>query len=60
MNLKKHILWAVMAFPLTATAQEITFESEDYKAIGVYDSWEESPFRTGTLKGNAAVVTSAK
>ena len=57
MNLKRHILWAAMSLPLAAAAQEITFESGDYKAIGTYDSWEESPFRTGALKGNAAVVS---
>lgn len=37
-------------------AQEVTFEADDYKAIGVYDMWEASPFRTGRLTGNAAVV----
>lgn len=41
---------------LAANAQTVTFESEDYKSVGVYDSWEASPFRTGILKGNAAVV----
>lgn len=39
-----------------AHAQTVTFDSEDYKAVGVYDSWEASPFRTGVLTGNAAVV----
>ncbi len=57
MNIKKHILWAALALPLTAAAQEITFETTDYKAVGTYDSWEESPFRTGQLKGNVAVVS---
>lgn len=28
----------------------------DYRSIGVYDTWEESPFRTGALRGNVAVV----
>ncbi len=37
-------------------AQTITFETEDYKKLGVYDTWEESPFRTGALQGNYAVV----
>ena len=45
---------ALMFFGLTAKAQTtITFDTEDYKAIGVYDKWEESPFRTGELEGNA-------
>lgn len=45
------------AFSLTAAAQTtITFDTQDYKNIGVYDTWEESPFRTGKLKGNAQVI----
>ena len=49
---------ALMFFGLTAKAQTtITFDTEDYKAIGVYDKWEESPFRTGELEGNAGVAT---
>lgn len=39
-----------------AQAQSISFETDDYKAIGVYDTWEQSPFRTGELKGNAAII----
>ena len=49
---------ALMFFGLTAKAQTtITFDTEDYKSIGVYDMWEESPFRTGKLEGNAGVAT---
>lgn len=47
---------AALAFPLAMAAQTIDFESHDYKALGVYDTWEMSPFRTGTLQGNVAVV----
>ncbi|MBR4312838.1 MAG: hypothetical protein IKT86_05815 [Bacteroidaceae bacterium] len=58
---------ALMFFGLTAKAQTtITFDTEDYKAIGVYDKWEESPFRTckdkdgniipAKLEGNAGVA----
>ena len=48
---------ALMFFGLTAKAQTtITFDAEDYKAIGVYDKWEESPFRTGELEGNAGIA----
>ena len=48
---------ALMFFGLTAKAQTtITFDSDDYKKVGVYDTWEQSPFRTGALKGNAAVA----
>ena len=46
-----------MALPLSITAQTIDFESHTgYKSVGVYDTWEKSPFRTGELKGNAQVV----
>ena len=47
-----------MALPLASTAQTITFEDEaqDFKQLGIYDTWEASPFRTGALKGNYAVI----
>ena len=57
--MKKNILFsaALMFLALTSSAQTtITFDSEDYKSISVYDKWEESPFRTGVLTGNAAVT----
>ena len=56
---KQLIALAAMALPLTAMAQTVKVDFEDpsgYKSIGVYDTWEESPFRLGKLKGNAAVV----
>ncbi len=34
----------------------VTFEDGDYKSIGIYDRWEDSPFRKGKLKGNCAVI----
>jgi len=38
--------------PSLAFAQHITFEStEEYRSLGVYDTWEQSPFRTGVLNG---------
>lgn len=45
-------------FGLGASAQLITdFETEaKIKSIGIYDCWEESPFRTGQLKGNCRIV----
>jgi hypothetical protein len=46
---------AIAALALQASAQ-ITFDTADYGEIGVYDTWEESPFRTGTLAGNAQVI----
>lgn len=55
---KKYIFSAVMlAMAMTVTAQTtITFDTDDYGTIGVYDQWSESPFRTGALAGNAAVA----
>ena len=48
---------ALMFFGLTAKAQTtITFDTDDYKSVGVYDKWEESPFRTGKLEGNAGIT----
>ena len=32
---------------MPAMAQHIGFEQKDYRAIGVYDRWEDSPFRDG-------------
>ena len=57
--MKKNILFsaALMFLGLTSSAQTtITFDSEDYKSIAVYDKWEKSPFRTGALSGNAGVT----
>ena len=42
---------------MTASSQtSITFDTNDYAKISVYDQWEESPFRLGLLKGNAGVA----
>ena len=57
--MKKNILFsaALMFLSLASSAQTtIAFDSEDYKSISVYDKWEESPFRTGVLTGNAGVT----
>lgn len=40
----------------TMSARTITFDTPDYKAVGAYDTWEKSPFRTGQLAPNVAVV----
>lgn len=48
-------LLAALLLPLSAGAQQITFDTQDYKAVSVYDCWEQSPFRTGKLQGNASV-----
>lgn len=58
--MKKHIIaLAALGLPLAAMAQTVKIDFEDasgYKSLGVYDTWEESPFRLGTLKGNCAVI----
>ena len=58
MTLKYIFATAALALPLALNAQTITFEegADEYKALGVYDTWEASPFRTGTLQGNYAVI----
>lgn len=55
-TIKHLIIMAGILFPLTTTAQSIGFEQQDYKSIGVYDTWEHSPFRTGKLQGNVRVI----
>ena len=65
MKLNKYIALAALTMPLAAAAQTtIDFEKADsasavkgYHAVGVYDLWENSPFRTGKLKGNVKVVS---
>ena len=49
---------ALCALPLCVFAEvNIDFEStKGYKALGVYDVWEQSPFRTGELHGNWAIT----
>lgn len=46
-----------MLMGLTASAQtNVTFDTEDYASLGVYDTWEQSPFRTNKLQGNVQVI----
>lgn len=55
-TIKHLIIMAGILFPLTTTAQSIGFEQQDYKSIGVYDTWEHSPFRTRKLQGNVGII----
>ena len=49
------LLLSSLVFSLSA--QTIDFEdATSYKAVGVYDMWEQSPFRTGELEGNVQVI----
>lgn len=55
----KYFALAALALPINLMAQTTKVDFEDaagYKSVGVYDTWEESPFRTGELKGNAALI----
>lgn len=59
---KPALLSAALLFPLSLMAQTTErrlcdFESAgSYASIGVYDTWENSPFRNGGMKGNVKVV----
>lgn len=46
---------AVAATVGAAAQTKITFDTADYGALGVYDTWEESPFRLGKMTGNVRV-----
>ncbi|MBO4955163.1 MAG: glycoside hydrolase family 16 protein [Muribaculaceae bacterium] len=57
--MKKSILYSALAALTSFSAAadvNIQFETEDYGTLGVYDCWVGSPFRTGVLQGNFAVV----
>ncbi len=57
MKLKYIFAPAALLLSVATMAQtQIGFETEDYQAIGVYDTWEASPFRTGTLQGNVGIT----
>ncbi|MDE5959010.1 MAG: hypothetical protein K2G94_04645 [Muribaculaceae bacterium] len=58
---KSFAFGAALALPVVAQASTdgliADFESDKgYTALGVYDCWEQSPFRTDKLSGNVAVV----
>lgn len=56
-NLYKNLFAAgLLTLPLAAQAQTITFDSDDYKAVGVYDSWEQSPLRDGRITPAVKVI----
>ena len=58
--MSRHLLYILALLPSVVAAQHITFENTDeYRSIGVYDTWEESPFRTGDLDGSHFVTLTA-
>lgn len=46
----------LLTLPLAAQAQTITFDTDDYKAVSAYDSWEESPLRDGRITPAVQVI----
>lgn len=55
--MKRYILTAAaVVLGCSAYAQSISFDTPDYKLVGVYDTWVKSPFRTGALEPNVGVV----
>ena len=55
--MKRLFTISLCLLPLVAMGQSVNFETQDYRSLGVYDKWEHSPFRTGKLEGNVAVVS---
>lgn len=59
MKLKQYIAFAALTMPLAASAQSvIDFETDATKgaSVSVFDTWENSPFRTKKLNGNIKVI----
>ena len=56
MNFKHIFAIAASALPLAVGAQTIDFETTMWKQLGVYDTWEASPFRKGQVSGHVAVL----
>lgn len=55
----KQILLSLVLLALTTTGygQSVShFAERQYRSLGVYDTWEQSPFRTGRLRGRWAVA----
>ncbi len=60
MKVNKYMICATLALcwaVSNAGTVNVTFDVPDCKQVGVYDTWENSPFRTGALEGNIKVVT---
>lgn len=57
MNIKHILSAALLSAAMSAMGQTaVTFDTKDYKSIGVYDQWAESPFALGILQGHAGVA----
>lgn len=56
-NFYKNLFSAtLLTLPLAAQAQTITFDTDDYKAVSAYDSWEKSPLRDGSITPAVQVI----
>lgn len=55
---KLFLATAALATTLSVQAQDVDcdFETQDYQSVSTYDSWVDSPLRTGVLAGHAKVV----
>lgn len=60
MKIKHYIALAALTMPLATSAQStvIDFETTETQgaSLGVFDTWEDSPFRKGKLEGNVKVI----
>ncbi len=60
MKIKHYIALAALTIPLATSAQStvIDFETTETQgaSLGVFDTWEDSPFRKGKLEGNVKVI----
>lgn len=55
--MRNYILLAlILITTLSSAQQQITFDTEDYRGIGVYDSAPSSPLRQGKITGEAQIV----
>ncbi len=55
--MKKNIFLSLLCvWVIQVSAQTITFDTDDYKGVSIYDSWEDSPLLTGELQGNVRVI----
>lgn len=60
MKTKLYISAAICLLSLTPVKADVVIDFDDpssYRSTGIYDVWEQSPFRTGELKGNWKVTS---
>lgn len=57
MKLKYITMAAALALPILSIAQNVSFDTQDYKSLGVYDKFANSLFNQNKLAGNVSVVS---